>query len=129
MGFEKIEPGVARKDVERRFAILRKANIRNTALRFRFNVVTQKFNTYAMYWTRICRQIEEGTFKRHIVRATRRFGPVARGTAKRDADASIDVDLADFDDVALEDALAEADASAAAYVRPSAQDTVPPPAL
>ncbi|MDF2697306.1 MAG: hypothetical protein K0S65_5689, partial [Labilithrix sp.] len=44
MGYEKIEPGVQRKDVDRRFTLLRKQQIRNTALRFRFNVVTQKFN-------------------------------------------------------------------------------------
>lgn len=94
MGYEKLEPTVARRDVDRRFATLRKANIRNTALRWRFNVVTQKFNTYSMYWTRICRQIEEGTFKRHVARAAKRFGPNSR----RNADEfSIDVDLEDFE--------------------------------
>ena len=74
MGYEKIEPGVQRKDVDRRFTVLRKQQIRNTALRFRFNVITQKFNTYSMYWTRVCRQIEEGTYKRHVAKAARRFG-------------------------------------------------------
>ena len=49
MGYEKIEPSVQRKDVERRFVALRKQQMRNTAMRFRFNVVTQKYNTYAMY--------------------------------------------------------------------------------
>ena len=39
MGFEKLEPSVQRKDVDRRFTNLRKIQIRNTALRFRFNVV------------------------------------------------------------------------------------------
>ena len=57
LGFERLEPTVPRKDVDRRFAILRKEQIRNTAMRFRLNVITQKYNTYAMHWVRICRQI------------------------------------------------------------------------
>ncbi|MBX3231739.1 MAG: hypothetical protein KF837_30725, partial [Labilithrix sp.] len=125
MGYEKLEPTVPRKDVDRRFAVLRKANIRNTALRFRFNVVTQKFNTYAMYWTRICRQIEEGTFKRHIQKANRRFG-----ARSRMEDLSIDVDLGDFevdledDDLDMDAVLAEANAAAEA----SKSTTTPAPA-
>ncbi|MBX3198538.1 MAG: hypothetical protein KF894_10430 [Labilithrix sp.] len=126
MGYEKLEPGVQRKDVDRRFTILRKQQIRNTALRFRFNVVTQKFNTYSMYWTRICRQIEEGTYKRHVAKAARRFGPKAAN--KREQEWSIDVDLGDFDDAdGLEAALAEANAAAEAYGRDEvAADTIPP---
>lgn len=131
MGFEKIEPAVQRKDVDRRFTNLRKIQIRNTALRFRFNVVTQKFNTYAMYWTRVCRQIEEGTFKRHIAKAQRRFAQDdANANAKsrrRELDeASIDVELGDFeDDVDMDRILAEADAAAASYDK-GGSDTLPP---
>ena len=127
MGYEKIEPGVQRKDVDRRFTALRKQQIRNTALRFRFNVITQKFNTYSMYWTRICRQIEEGTYKRHVAKAAKRFGgPNARA---REQDWSIDVELGDFEDVDMDAVLAEADAAAEAYGRSGEPaDTVPPPA-
>lgn len=94
LGFEKLEPTVPRKDVDRRFAILRKEQIRNTAMRFRFQVVTQKYNTYAMHWVRICRQIEEGTYKRHIRKAKARFGDTAQ-TPERDI--SIDIDIGDFE--------------------------------
>jgi hypothetical protein len=125
MGYEKIEPGVQRKDVDRRFTLLRKQQIRNTALRFRFNVVTQKFNTYSMYWTRICRQIEEGTYKRHIAKAAKRFGGQAQN--KREQDWSIDVELGDFDDMDMDAVLAEADAAAEAYGRNGLNaDTIPP---
>lgn len=125
LGFEKLEPSVPRKDVDRRFAILRKQQIRNTAMRFRFNVLTQKFNTYQMYWVRICRQIEEGTFKRHVRRANERFGKERGGDL---ADISIDVDLADFemDDTDMDAALAEANAAAEAYSEKK-HDTDPPP--
>lgn len=124
MGFERLEPTIARKDVERRFVLLRKDQIRNTALRFKFNVITQKYSTYTMYWTRICRQIEEGTYKRHVKRAQARFG----NASARGVDIDIDVDLGELDDMSeddLEGMLAEANAAAEAYAnRP--QDTVPP---
>jgi hypothetical protein len=74
LGIEKLEPGVPRKDVDRRIHAIRKEQIRNTALRFRFQVVLQRYNTYQTHWQRICREIENGTYKRHLVRAQRRFG-------------------------------------------------------
>jgi hypothetical protein len=133
LGFEKLEPAVPRKEVDRRFAILRKDNIRNTALRYRFNVVWQKYNTYAMHWTRICRQIEEGTFKRHVKKAQERFGDAAsaaaaRRRAREEADAAgfdVDIDFEDLDSANMDDILAEADRAASKYERPPI-DTVPP---
>ncbi len=125
MGFEKLEPAVPRKDVERRFAVLRKTQFRNTALRFRFNVVTQKYNTYSMYWQRICRQIEEGTYKRHVQRAQKRFGDARPSPSDEMA---IDIELGDFDDIDLESVLAEADAAALAFQK-DVSDTVPPEAV
>jgi hypothetical protein len=129
LGFEKLEPSILRKDVERRFAMLRKESIRNTALRYRFNVVQQKYSTYSMYWTRICRQIEEGTFKRHLQKAKK---ILEQGLGKkRDQDLSIDVDIDmdDFEnaDMDMDAILAEADASASSYAN-AASDTVPPAA-
>ncbi len=73
-GIEKMEPQVVRKDFDRRLEILRKTQIRNTGLRFRFQVVIQRYNTYQTYWLRICRQIENGTYKRDVRRAKARFG-------------------------------------------------------
>ena len=132
MGYEKLEPSVPRKDVDRRFMLLRKIQLRNTAVRFRFNVITQKFNTYAMYWTRVCRQIEEGTFKRHIQKAKRRFGDEAEAKKpklREEEGSSIDVDLGDFEDEEpdLDAILREADAAAVAYGN-AASDTLPPAA-
>jgi len=73
MGIEKIEPAVPRKDVERRLYVLRRTQIRNTGLRFRFHNALLRYNTYQTYWMRICRQIEEGTYKRDVRRANARF--------------------------------------------------------
>ncbi|MEO8801127.1 MAG: hypothetical protein ABI551_24765, partial [Polyangiaceae bacterium] len=82
---------------------LRKEQIRNTALRFRFHMILQKFNTYQSYWMRIMRQIEDGTYKRDVLRAKnnqalRRSAPppkpveVATATPMRD-DFEFDTDL------------------------------------
>jgi hypothetical protein len=83
VGMERIEPAVPRKDVDRRLHVLRKEQIRNTALRYRFQMVLQKYNTYQTHWQRVCREIENGTYKRQLVRAHRRFGstrPPRRGS-------------------------------------------------
>lgn len=71
LGIEKIEPSVARKDVERRIWLLRKQQIRNTGKRFRLQTIIQRYNTFAQYWMRICREIENGTYRRHLLRASK----------------------------------------------------------
>jgi hypothetical protein len=74
MGIEKLEPTVPRKDIDRRVHMLHSEKIRNTALRFRFHMILQRYNTFQSHWQRICREIENGTYKRHVLRADRRFG-------------------------------------------------------
>lgn len=74
MGIEKIEPTVPRKDVDRRFWILRRTPIRNTARRFRLQTLTQRYNTFQQHWTRICREIENGTYVRHLLKAQKNLG-------------------------------------------------------
>ncbi len=81
LGFEKIEPTVARKDVDRRIYVLRREKIRNTARRFRLQNIIQRYNTFQQYWQRICREIENGTYKRHLLRAERTVGPTSLMTA------------------------------------------------
>jgi hypothetical protein len=83
MGIEKIEPSVLRKDVDRRFWVLRREQIRNTAMRFKLNTINQRYNTYQQYWQRCIREIEAGTFRRHVIRAEKRFGAEALTIAAR----------------------------------------------
>ncbi|MCB9707309.1 MAG: hypothetical protein H6714_00780 [Myxococcales bacterium] len=68
-GVERLEPAVPRKDIERRLQQLRKAVPRNTTLRFRFQQLQQRYTTYSVYWARIARQIEEGTYRRDLLQA------------------------------------------------------------
>jgi hypothetical protein len=70
-GYEKLEPSVARKDCERRVYALRKELPRNTALRFRYNMLFQRYTTLAHYWIRTAKQIEEGTHRLQLQRLRR----------------------------------------------------------
>jgi len=71
-GIERIEPQIPRKQFDRSLHALRKETPRNTALRFRFQTLIQRYTTLQTYWRRIGRQIEEGTYRRDLLRARRR---------------------------------------------------------
>ncbi len=126
IGIERLEPGVPRKDVERRFYVLRRTQIRNTALRFRFQNVLLRYNTYQTYWIRICRQIEEGTYKRDVRRANARFAAPGARTAADDVQEAHDTSPpsaleleVDFDEEGAESApVAGAPGIAAPATRP-----------
>jgi hypothetical protein len=72
MGIEKLEPTIHRKKVERKIAALRKMHLTNSIVRFRFQGQVQRYNTQTTYWRRVCRQIEEGTYTRHVMLAKKR---------------------------------------------------------
>ena len=74
LGIERLEPLVPRKDLERRPALLRREQIRNTALRFKFQTLVQRYNSYQQYWNRVARDIDNGTYHRDVLRAAARFG-------------------------------------------------------
>src|ERR1044071_685674 len=74
IGIEKIEPTIPRQDVDRRIYALRKVQIRNTARRFKLQTIIQRYNTFQQHWIRICREIENGTYHRHVLKAEKRFG-------------------------------------------------------
>ena len=113
IGLEKMLPFVQRKDVDRRFAQLHKEQFRNGGLRFRFQTLVQRFTTYQTYWGRIIRQIEEGTYKRDLIRAQRlgrRLEQPAAAEAAPDPMELTDDDLTDAtpDDPTPPDALIHA---------------------
>lgn len=85
MGIERTEPGVLRNEVERQFRALRRERCTNTAQRFRFQTLIQRYTTLAAYWQRVCRAIEEGTYQPHVLRAERR---IARESALEPAAAA-----------------------------------------
>jgi hypothetical protein len=107
-GIERIEPQIPRKQFDRAMHELRKQIPRNTGLRFRFQTLVQRYTTLQTYWKRIGRQIEEGTYRRDLLRARRRreAARTAREQERRrrssspleldpDADANMDALIAD----------------------------------
>jgi hypothetical protein len=118
MGIERLEPAIPRKELEDLLARLRKEQVTNTAARFRLQQLVARHMTYATHWRRIGRQIEEGTFKRDVLRARRQ----RRGTAERDygdpeLELSYDVDI----DLELDAVLDEANRAAEDATRPRLQ--------
>jgi hypothetical protein len=117
-GIEKIPPNILQKDVERRIWILRREKIRNTGIRFKFQTMIQRYNTFTSYWMRIMREIENGTYKRDVLRAKRRFGNEPTKPATKAAEApppedDLDVELSLDDDADLDELAAEAAAARA----------------
>lgn len=108
-GIERIEPQIPRKRFDRTLHALRKEQPRNTALRFRFQTLIQRYTTLQTYWRRIGRQIEEGTYRRDLLRARRRR---EAGRAEREQErarrSSSPVQLDPDDDVNLDELIAEA---------------------
>ena len=70
--FQKIlkrEPVKLRDEVEKIVLAYSNKNISNTSLKFRYNSLVSRFNTYRQYWTRVVRAIEEGTYYRQAAGA------------------------------------------------------------
>jgi hypothetical protein len=85
-GIERIEPQIPRKQFDRALHELRKVKPRNTALRFRFQTLIQRYTTLQTYWRRIGRQIEEGTYRRDLLRARRRREAARAERAERESE-------------------------------------------
>jgi hypothetical protein len=91
-GMERLEPQIPRKEVERRMVLLRKEQPRNTALRFRFQTLIQRYTTLQTYWVRVARQIEEGTYRRDLLKA-RNALLASKAGRRRGPDDAFDVDV------------------------------------
>lgn len=133
LGIERLEPLVPRKDVERRIWQLKREKIRNTAKRFKMQTIIQRYNTLQQYWQRICREIERGTYRRHVLRAERATTTVSDIVAQKEAEKRAQAearttadDLADMlaRDVDAEQEFARAVAEASAQLKGSSK---PPP--
>jgi hypothetical protein len=68
-GIERLEPNLERDAVKRLLQEMKTTSVRNTGLRFRINQLVAKFTTYEIYWTRIVRQMEDGTYGRDVFKA------------------------------------------------------------
>src|ERR1700704_875330 len=66
LGIQKQPPTYLHTDIERKIRDIAQLQIRNTALRYRFATLQQKFGSYNSYWRRTLRQIEAGTYTRNL---------------------------------------------------------------
>ena len=71
IGVEKKAPTALRMDVARLLNDLESVFVNNTALKFKIQSSIQKFTSYSTYWNRTLREIEDGTYKRHLDRVKR----------------------------------------------------------
>ncbi len=72
MGINKMPPRDKERELKVMFRELQDTVINNTALRFRLKTLRSRYNTLRMFWLRTCKQIEEGTYRKHRVMANLR---------------------------------------------------------
>jgi hypothetical protein len=89
MGFRPREPVMLRGDVNKLVARYSNTGIQNTALRFKFNNLCSRFFAMRRQWDAVLRQIEEGTYRRHIFKARLH----ERDRSAEDAPAELGADL------------------------------------
>ena len=72
MGINKVPPNDKERELKRMFRELQDTGINNTALRFRLKTLRSRYNSLRMFWLRTCKQIEDGTYRKHRVMANLR---------------------------------------------------------
>lgn len=132
-GLERIEPQVARKEVDRKIALLRKEQIRSSTTRFKFQSIQQRYTSYQTLWGRITRQIEEGTYRRDVMKLRQqRAKKVDPRRSSRPPEWQLGVDFEDTDDffknLGFDDANVRGDARVSRPPPPMATPQVVTPA-
>jgi hypothetical protein len=72
LGHERTPPTRTYEDLKKRLERLKNSFVRNTAAKFRVQSIATKFGTYERLWQRTLQEIENGTYKRDVVKAKRR---------------------------------------------------------
>jgi len=84
-GVERLEPLKEKERVKALMRQLRAEPTPNTARRYRIQQLQATLVTHETYWNRICRQIEEGTFRRDRLKAKKRLEALAAANAAGDS--------------------------------------------
>ena len=69
LGTRPTEPSMARAEVQKTVIRFSNTRITNTALRFKFNSLNGRYQAFKRQWDATLRQIEAGTYKRHVFKA------------------------------------------------------------
>ena len=68
LGIERKSPIADLEALGRRVRALKSAFLNNTALKFRVETLHQKFKTYEQLWLKTLKEIEEGTYRKDLMR-------------------------------------------------------------
>jgi hypothetical protein len=69
LGTRPTEPSMARSEVQKMVIRFSNTRITNTAQRFKFNSLNGRYQAFKRQWDATLRQIEAGTYKRHLFKA------------------------------------------------------------
>jgi hypothetical protein len=69
LGTRPTEPSMARSEVQKIVIRFCNTRITNTSLRFKFNSLNGRYQAFKRRWDATLRQIEAGTYKRHVFKA------------------------------------------------------------
>ena len=69
LGTRPTEPTMLRAEVQKTVIRFSNTRITNTALRFKFNSLNGRYQAFKRRWDLTLRQIEAGTYKRHVFKA------------------------------------------------------------
>jgi len=72
-GIERQPPNAPRREMNRLMLEMQQVQIRNAALRFRFQSLSQRWTLMITYWNRTLREIEAGTYRKDLAKVSRRL--------------------------------------------------------
>jgi hypothetical protein len=98
LGTRPTEPSMARSEVQKIVIRFSNTRITNTALRFKFNSLNGRYQAFKRRWDATLRQIEAGTYKRHVFKADlrdreREIAPDPKTTRASGTSDAQDVDI------------------------------------
>lgn len=96
LGTRPTEPSMARAEVQKTVIRFSNTRLTNTALRFKFNSLNGRYQAFKRQWDATLRQIEAGTYKRHIFKADLRDRERAPEPKKTPASAASDAQDGDI---------------------------------
>jgi hypothetical protein len=72
LGLDRRPPDQQRRKVSEKMRLLKTSQVRNTALKFRIQTMFAKLISFERMWDRTLREIEDGTYKRDLFKASLR---------------------------------------------------------
>ena len=102
LGSRPREPHMLRRDVDKLIVLYANQPIQNTALRFKFNSLSSRYNAYKRQWDETLRKIDQGTYERHVFKANLHRGSAPRKDPESEAPAGAKSDSRELYDAYVE---------------------------